>query len=120
MWRQQRLRKRREFEEVRNRGLSRMHPLLVLQAAANDLGITRFGFTVGRRAVPTAVGRNRVRRRIREAVRLLSVEAGWDVVLIARRDAKTASFLQLREAAQGLFRRAGLERCDERSPGGKR
>lgn len=120
MRREQRLRKRREFEEVQRGGLSRAHPLLILRAASNDLALTRFGFAVGRRAAPTAVVRNRLRRRLREVVRLLPVNDGWDVVFIARRGADAANFQQIREAVRDLLRRAGLLQRGESSPEEKR
>ena len=55
-----------------------------------------------------AVVRNRVRRRVREAVRLLaeSIQPGCDVVLIARPQAAGATYANLAEAAAGLASRS--------------
>jgi len=66
-------------------GVARSHPLLVGRFVRNDLDQTRFGFATGKR-LGGAVVRNRVRRRIREALRVMapSFQPGWDVLIIAR------------------------------------
>jgi ribonuclease P protein component len=67
----------------------------VLQARRRaDQGAVRVGFTVSRQ-VGKAVERNRVRRRLREIVRLADagkLHAGHDYVLIGRRAALDARF----------------------------
>jgi ribonuclease P protein component len=62
-----------------------------------DPGPTRIGFTVSRK-VGNAVERNRVRRRLRELVRLTSGDAlrpGHDYVLVGRRAALSVPFSSL-------------------------
>lgn len=81
----------------------------MLCALPNDLAWSRFGFSVSKQ-VGKAVVRNRVRRRMREAVRLQlpAIAPGWDVVLIARRPIAGASYGQIARACQRLLARAGL------------
>ena len=55
-----------------------------------------------------AVVRNRVKRRLREALWRASVSDGWDVVVIARAMAAEARFPQLREALLDLLLRTRL------------
>ena len=104
-----RLRKSGDFQLVRREGRSWAHPLLVLYARPNALDQTRFGFVVSKR-IGGAVVRNRVRRRLREAVRLrlAMVRPGWDVLFIARSPLATADFAQIGAAMEQLLRRAGL------------
>ena len=66
----------------------------------------RFGFTVPR-AIGKAVLRNRIRRRVREAVRLARSGAGprWDVVINPRRNAAHAPFDVLQAEIERLVRR---------------
>jgi ribonuclease P protein component len=74
--------------------------------ATAEAGAPRFGFTVTKK-VGNSVVRNRIRRRLREAVRLtdLSPRPDHDYVLVARIEALTAPFEQLRgELAQALSR----------------
>ena len=67
----------------------------VLQARARgDAAPARVGFTVTRKT-GNAVERNRIRRRLREVVRLsaaVAMQAGHDYVLIGRRSALNAPF----------------------------
>ncbi len=62
--------------------------------------------------------RNRVRRRLRAIVRQLSprMETGWDVLIVARPGAVTASYGQLVEVLERLLRRAGILRDEESRP----
>ena len=82
-------------------------PLLVLYVAPNDGAFTRFGITVSGR-VGKAVVRNRVRRRLREAVRarLSQVRPGLDLVFVARPAIVPATWGQLCAAVDTLLQRA--------------
>lgn len=60
---------------------------LQLIFAQNSLSVSRFAFVVPMSVDKRAVGRNRVRRLVRESVRLLlpRMTAGWDGVLFIRK-----------------------------------
>ena len=75
----------REFKRLYGRGKSSVHPILVTYRMKNRLGCNRIGITAGKK-VGNAVSRNRARRLIREAYRLLEPQlpAGWDFVFVAR------------------------------------
>jgi ribonuclease P protein component len=86
-----RLKTRAEFLHVRE-GTRFAGPSLVLQARARlpkskeAATVARFGFTASK-ALGNAVARNRARRRLKEAVRLIAPQharEGYDYVLIAR------------------------------------
>jgi ribonuclease P protein component len=74
-----------DFAAVQARGTSRSHPLLTARFLRTDLEASRVGLSTGRR-LGNAVIRNRVRRRLREALRVMapSFQPGWDVLIIAR------------------------------------
>jgi len=80
---------------------------VVIRVLPNGLTFSRYGFSVGRR-IGKAVVRNRMKRRLREILRLLPLEPGWDIIFIARPKATSASFASLRKSVQGLLSRAGL------------
>lgn len=110
MRRDRRLRDPADFERVHRQGRSWSHPLLVLVAfSPGEGGPARVGVTASKR-VGGAVVRNRVRRRLRAAVdaRYEGIAAGWDIVIVARPAAATASFAALEVALAGLLRRAGV------------
>lgn len=65
----------------------------------NRLDVNRLGYTVSTK-LGHAVVRNRVRRRLREVVRLNSsaLTEGWDIILVARSRAVAAPFDKLTNA----------------------
>lgn len=91
----ERLRRRAEFLRVASKGRKAPVHGLVLQALArDDEGVARVGFTVTKK-VGNAVVRNRTKRRLREAARLVLRDAalrGVDLVLIGRDTTRTRPF----------------------------
>lgn len=113
--RKQRLRRMKDFEAQR-RADSRAHPLLVMRARANGLPHSRFGFIVSKRVSPLAVTRNKVRRRLKEAVRTVAFQKGLDVLVIARKDSPSVSYDTLRSTVASLARRLRVLDGQERPP----
>jgi len=113
MRRAYRLRTSADFQRVRAVKRSLAHPLLILYTAPNDAGHLRLGITVSRRTAREfgrAVVRNRVRRRVDEAVRrrLASFDQAVDLLFIARGPSATADWPALSKAVDQLIRRARL------------
>lgn len=109
--RSQRVRSPLDFARIRRRGRSTGGQLMALGWARQPApaGPTRVGFSVGKR-VGGAVVRNRVKRRLREAVRreLAGVPPGWDLVFSARAPAAGADGAALAAEVGALLERAGL------------
>lgn len=103
------LRSALDFRAIQSHSRSRVNPLLVIRFRRNELDLTRYGISTGRR-IGSAVVRNTVRRRLREVLRQLngSVARGWDVLLVARPPAAAATQSELAQALEGLMRSAGL------------
>jgi ribonuclease P protein component len=106
-----RLKRRAEFLRAAAKGRKMAMPGLVLQVLPrDDFEPARVGFTVTKK-VGNAVVRNRTRRRLREAARLLLREMpviGADLVLIGRDQTRSRRFaLLIEDLRQGLGR-AGL------------
>ena len=105
----------KQFTRIRGQGTSAANRFLVIRFLPNGLNHSRFGFVVSRR-IGNAVVRNKVKRRLREAVRHTPVKAGWDAVFIARRGTESAGYHQLKQAAGNLLRRVQLD--DPNGPSG--
>lgn len=105
--REDRLRRRVDFESVRDEGRRVSDQLLVMGFSRSDGGRSRFGLAVSRR-VGSAVVRNRVKRRLREAIGSLEFREGWNVTVSARQRAARADYWGLRASVEALARRSGL------------
>ncbi|MCG0238455.1 MAG: ribonuclease P protein component [Firmicutes bacterium] len=95
----------RVYEE----GRSVANQAAVLYAVRTRAPESRVGFAVGKK-LGSAVVRNRAKRRLREAVRLLwpVIKGGGAFVVIARRPALDMPFSELLRKTAELFRRAGF------------
>jgi len=109
MHRHFRLRQKADFTRLRREGRVKRHPLLMLSYAPNTLGHNRYGFITNKR-VGNAVTRNRVRRQLREAVRLLhpQLSPGYDLVWIARDAIVGKPYQDISRTVNELCERAGL------------
>jgi ribonuclease P protein component len=103
------LSKPEDFAALQGEGSVRSHSLLVVRIRRTGLEETRFGLSTGRK-LGGAVVRNRARRRLREALRVMapSFQPGWDVLIIARQPVIGADFQTLAGTLQNLLRRGGV------------
>jgi ribonuclease P protein component len=110
-----RLKRRAEFLRVAAKGAKAPMPGLVLQALKrDDANPARLGFTVTKK-VGNAVVRNRTKRRLREAARLLlrdqerdgAALTGVDLVLIGRDGTRKRPFPALLDDLRRALKRTG-------------
>jgi ribonuclease P protein component len=109
----ERLRQRADFLAAAS-GLKVHTGAFVLQARKReDDGPARVGFTVSKK-VGNAVERNRVRRRLREIVRLspLPLPNGHDYVLVGRRAALNQPFARMTQDFEGALHRVQKRRAE--------
>jgi len=107
----ERLKRRAEFRRAAAAGSKAAVHGLVLQAFdRRDALPVRLGFTVTKK-VGNAVIRNRTRRRLKEAARLVFAERaapGMDLVLIGREATRSRPFAALIEDVRRALARAGV------------
>jgi ribonuclease P protein component len=96
-----------QYALVYDKGSTLVSNLVVMKSLPNGLSLSRYGFSVSRR-VGKAVVRNRVRRLLREILRLTPLKPGWDIVFIARPAAASTDYAALRESVMGLLSRTRL------------
>lgn len=110
---QHRLTSGRDFKTIFARGKTFTHRLVVLKLLARKgEEPARFGFVTSS-SLGKAVSRNRAKRRLREAVRLLGDRVylrGYDAVLIARPSVRESEFSEITRAVEELFLKAGIVR----------
>lgn len=94
-----------DFRRVYSEGRRRSLDWLVVFSLATGQPLSRIGLTVPA-SLGGAVQRNRIKRRLREAVRanLGELGAGWDLVLHPRATALTLDIAAIEETIQKLFR----------------
>jgi ribonuclease P protein component len=88
------LKKSREFSRVIDGGNRKYLETIIAYRLPNQEGKTRIGISVTRKTGGGSVERNRIKRRIREAIRKNAplLPAGEDVVFVARRGIATAAY----------------------------
>jgi ribonuclease P protein component len=107
---QHRLTQERDFQKVRRRGKSFFSPYFRLSYHQNQLARSRYAVAVGIRVSKKATERNRLKRRVREAVRvrLGSLKPGYDIVFSLRPAAMDATGAQMRLAVHEALRKSQL------------
>lgn len=117
----ERLRQRKDFLAVATGARAPVSGFVLQALNRREDGPVRVGFTVSRK-VGTAVERNRVRRRLREVVRLAPpgrLRAGYDYVLIGRRAALELPFHRLVEDFDRALSRVHSPSSAARTAGGR-
>ena len=120
--RENRLKRMKDFEILFNEGRYFNYEFLSLKVwkidplkypkrdyTKEDLKI---GFTVGLKVSKSAVKRNRVKRQMREVVRLLlkegKIKKGFMVAMVAKPEILEKEYIEIEKAVKGVFKRAGL------------
>ncbi|MBQ6431146.1 MAG: ribonuclease P protein component [Oscillospiraceae bacterium] len=97
------------FRRLYYKGTSAGNRFLVIYCRRNGLGVNRLGLTVSTK-LGHAVVRNRMRRRLREVVRLNEgrLQNGYDIVIVARSAAVEAAFTALTRSFLSAADKVGI------------
>lgn len=102
-----RVRARSDFDRIFQHGRRVALPVLALHWQASETA-PRLGLAVSRKVDPNAVGRNRIKRVLRDTFRKIRGElAAGDYVVVARPAAARSTGPELAAALRGLLQRCG-------------
>ena len=106
--------KNEEFRVVYDKGKSKGNKYLVMYLSSNDLNYNRIGISVSKK-VGNSVVRHRVKRLIKEAIRLNygCFGNGLDIVVIARAQAAGKGYKDIESAVMHLSHLHGLDNREE-------
>ena len=103
--RKYRLRLERDFKQAFKGGKRFYFRDFAVLVNTNEKGYSRFAFIIGKKAVKSAVRRNRIKRRIREACRLqlhLFKDLGYDIVIFCKPSIEHQNFQELQHQITNL------------------
>ncbi|MFH0891751.1 MAG: ribonuclease P protein component [Candidatus Falkowbacteria bacterium] len=105
-----RLTKKKEFENVHKKGRSSFDKIMGVKTISNELRQNRFGIIVSIKISKLAVIRNKIKRRLREAVRLElnDLKSGNDIVIITLPLIKDRDLKDISESLKKHFYRLYL------------
>ena len=103
------LKKTRDFQLVYKKGKSASSKYMVIILLKNHAGTNRLGVSVSKK-MGHAVIRNRIRRRLKEAFRLLDVRLnrGYDLIILPRQPICDATFAEIETQMRYCLRKHGI------------
>jgi len=105
-----RIKKKKDFEIIFKNSKSFKNNLFIFKITKNNLGLNRFGFVVSQKVSKKATVRNKIRRRLAEAIRarIKDIKIGTDLVLIALPGIEKKEFSEIKEAINNMLIKSGL------------
>ncbi|MFA7141959.1 MAG: ribonuclease P protein component [Candidatus Paceibacterota bacterium] len=105
MLKQNRLKKKKDFERVYKKGRGFKADSLFLKILENKEGFLRVGIVVSKKVSKKAVKRNKIKRRIRNIVRNINLKQGFDIILIAYPNILNKEFYQIKKEIEDLIKK---------------
>lgn len=99
-----------DFEKIKNKGEKFQSNLFGLLVLPTDNDSSRFGFVISTKLSKRAVKRNRIKRVLREQVRLLlpRIKPGFDVVFLGKKAILESKQEEIGSEIKRLFKKSGL------------
>ena len=104
-----RIQKKKDIEKIFKRGRTFREASLILKTIRNNLGISRFGFVVSQKVAKKANIRNKIKRRLREIIRLKSLKADTDNLFITLPGIEKNDFAEIKRMTEKLLNKAKIK-----------
>ena len=103
------LSKTSEFKKVFSEGRRLEGKNLVIFVLENDYDFNRMG-TIVKKEIGKAVDRNKTKRRLKEAARLLNKKllSGYDIIVLAKNNVRKANYFEICYDLESLFYKGKL------------
>ena len=98
-----RLRKKRDINKVFKSGKTVAGRFIFIKIIANRLENNRFAFVVSTKISHKAVVRNKIKRQLREIIKRLEVENGFDFMIIAKPLIVGKNFQEIKQDIDEIF-----------------
>ena len=104
------LKRKKDFERVIKKGKKIEKNFLVLKFFRNSLDVTRTGFVVSQKVSKKAILRNKIKRRLREIIKinLPNLEPGYDLIFFTKKGIIEKNFLEIKDTAEQILKKAKL------------
>lgn len=114
-----RLKKNKQFNYIYRHGLTKHEQILSMSYIKTKFKPFKIGFTVSKK-IGNSVVRSRVKRLLREAVRLeiKKFNENYNYIFIARESIVGKSLIEIREVVNNLLTKSGLLIKEENKPQG--
>ncbi len=105
-----RLTKKKDFDVVFKNGEGVKNGFLVIKILKNDTSQSRFGIVVSKKISNLATARNKVKRRLRDAIaaQLPAIKKSVDVVIVTLPGIQKEEFPKLQEMVSRSFKKLNL------------
>lgn len=102
-----RLTKKKDFEVVFKNGRTIKNDFLIYKVLKNHLPESRFGFVISKKISQKATVRNKIKRRLREAVyrEIKYVKQPVDVIIFTLPKVKEKKFLEIQKVVGDFFKK---------------
>lgn len=107
---QNRLRKKSDFDNVFKRGKPFKSGSLLVKIIKNNLEISRFGFIVSKKVSKKAVERNKIKRWLSGVTMGVQkdIKQGFDIVFFVLPEAKDKNYLEIKNSVIDIFKKTKL------------
>ncbi len=105
-----RLKTKKQLDQVFSKGKGFREGFLFLKVAPNNFNVSRFGFIVGKNFSKKAAVRNKIKRRLREAIRtrISKTKKGFDAVFVVKPTSVKSDYSEVIHIVDILLKRSNL------------